>query len=364
MANTTTSPNMGLVVPTVSVDPGPDWANNINASLSIVDQHNHSSGSGVQINPAGININSDLPFNGNNLTLVRSTRFSVQPAALSGVSDLGCLYVTGVDLYYNDENGNQIQLTAGGTVNATSSGISSGTASASFIGGTLVVNSASNTPANVQCGSVLIGNVVAASKFCTLSVQNSLASNYALTLPTIPVSTSFVTIDSSGNMGTSSGVSAAQIASGSITGSQIATQTVAQSNLALRSTGTTVGAGGVAISNAAVSFITNSTSYVSVTNLSVTITTTGRPVFIGLQNTTTSSTQAYIFAASSETGFIELLRGSTSISTYSYQGQVPPPTCMIIDAVSSGTYTYSIKMKSGAGGNVEIQTLSLIAYEI
>lgn len=207
MPNTTTSPNMGLVIPTVSVDPGPDWANNINASLSIIDQHNHSPGSGVQINPNGININSDLPMNGNNLTLIRSSRYSVQPSAISGVNDVGCLYVTGVDLYYNDINGTQIQLTSGGVVNATSSGISSGTASASFVAGVLVVNSASNTPANIQCGSVLIGNVVASSKFCTLSVPNSLASNYSLTLPTIPGSQSFLSIDTSGNIAAYAAVS-------------------------------------------------------------------------------------------------------------------------------------------------------------
>lgn len=49
MANTTTSPNMGMPVPVVGTDPGPDWANNINACLSIIDSHNHSTGQGAPV---------------------------------------------------------------------------------------------------------------------------------------------------------------------------------------------------------------------------------------------------------------------------------------------------------------------------
>ena len=49
MANTTTSPNMGMPVPVPSVDPGPDWANNIVADMSIIDSHDHSPGKGAPI---------------------------------------------------------------------------------------------------------------------------------------------------------------------------------------------------------------------------------------------------------------------------------------------------------------------------
>lgn len=200
MANLTLSPNMGLPVPTVAQDPGPDWATNINASLSIVDQHNHTPGAGVAIPPAGLNINADLPFNNNNLTLARTVRFSIQPSPLGTATDLGCLYVSGVDLYYNDVSGNQIKMTAGGTVNATSSGISSGTATASFVASTLVVNSASNTPANIQCASILLGNNSAGTNYVTLSPPSSLAASYSLVLPLVPATLSFMAIDASGNM--------------------------------------------------------------------------------------------------------------------------------------------------------------------
>ena len=49
MPNTNASPFMGIPVPVVGVDPGPDWANNINAGLGIIDAHDHSTGKGAPI---------------------------------------------------------------------------------------------------------------------------------------------------------------------------------------------------------------------------------------------------------------------------------------------------------------------------
>jgi hypothetical protein len=226
MGNVNISPDMNLPIPVPGVDPGPDYANNINSCFSLIDQHNHASGNGVQINPSGININNDLPFNNNNATLLRSVRFSVQPSALSLATDLGCIYVSGVDLWYNDENGNQIKITSGGVVNATSSGISSGTATASFIAGVLVVNSSSSSPANIQAGSLLMGNSGSLANFLTLSPP-TLSSSYTLTLPTVPVgSTAFMTLDTSGNMGasvsTSGGIIDSMIATGTLTADKFA----------------------------------------------------------------------------------------------------------------------------------------------
>jgi microcystin-dependent protein len=201
MANFISSPNMSLPLPVIGVDPGPDYASNQNAAFTILDGHTHVTGSGVPITTAAININADLSFSNFNATLLRSTRFASQSAAISGASDVNCLYFTGGNLYANDGSGNQIKITSGGGVNATSSGISSGSASAAFSSGVLVVNSASTTPANIQGGSILLGNNVASSNFLTLSPP-TLSSNYTLTLPAIPANTSVVTINNSGIMGT------------------------------------------------------------------------------------------------------------------------------------------------------------------
>ena len=204
MANTTISPNMGLPVPTVSVDPGPDWAENINSCLSVIDGHGHNPGSGVPVTPNGLNINIDLPFNSNNATLLRSSRYSPQGAPLSAATDIGCVYVSGVDLYYNDSLGNQVRITQSGAVSGsagTITGLPSGTASAAYAAGTFTFQSATNTPANMAVGPIAIGRNSAASKTVTLAPNAGQASNYSWTFPaSLPAATDYVTLDSSGNL--------------------------------------------------------------------------------------------------------------------------------------------------------------------
>jgi len=216
------SPNMNLPVPVVGVEPGPNYASDVNNSLTIIDGHTHNVGSGVAITPSAININTDLTFAGQNATTLKTVRFQPQASAIASTSpNVGCLFVAtssgNNELFYNDSSGNQVQITLAGVLNATSSGIASGTASAAFSGGVLVVNAATNTPANIQVASVLLGNNVASSKFLTLSPPNAMGANYSLVLPGIPGSTSFMTLDTSGNMGasisTASGITGSNITS-------------------------------------------------------------------------------------------------------------------------------------------------------
>jgi hypothetical protein len=96
MADTVPSPNMNMPVPVVGTTPGEDWATDVNACLSIIDEHTHTSGQGVPITPDAININANLPLNNNNLITARSVRFSPQTGAINGAADLGCLYEQGL----------------------------------------------------------------------------------------------------------------------------------------------------------------------------------------------------------------------------------------------------------------------------
>jgi hypothetical protein len=371
MSNSTISPNMNLIIPTVGVDPGPDWANNVNASLSILDQHNHSGNSGVPVNPAGININSDLPFNSNNATLLRSARFSVQASPLALATDIGCIYVSGVDLYYNDISGNKIKLTAGGTVNATSSGISSGTATASFISSVLVVNAASNTPANIQAASILFGNNVSGSKYVTVSPVNSLSTNYNLVLPTLPAVQSIMTLDASGNITAPYTVdSSSIIVSSNVI--EVGPQGVTQAMLALRATGSTVAAGGYATSSSSGSFSSTSTSFTAVTGLSVTITTTGRPVRLQLGS---AGSLATVGTTNSDPVSFQFVRGvSTVVSLMGFCNQtngaslamlLPPSAFQGTDFPTAGTYTYTVQVKAVEGTDtITVTNCQLEAYEL
>jgi hypothetical protein len=120
--STTTTPNMGMVLPVPSSEPGPAWATElITALTSKVDAHNHA-GIGLTLGTSALNINADLPFNTNyNATLLRSTRYVSQSAVLSLGTDIGCLYNFGGLLYWNNNAGTPIQITtAGGAVNSAS----------------------------------------------------------------------------------------------------------------------------------------------------------------------------------------------------------------------------------------------------
>jgi hypothetical protein len=359
MSDVVLSPNMNLPVPIVGQDPGPDWANNINASLGILDQHNHSNGQGVPITPAGININTDLPLNGNNLTLINSLRFNNLSGTLAGSApNLGVAYEALGNLYFNDSAGNVVQITKSGSVNATSSGISSGSASAAFSGGVLVVDSNTNTPANIQAGSILIGNVVASSNFATLQAPSALGADYSLTLPPTNSTggTVFLTYDTSNNEGIGPALQ----------------NGITRPNLA---------AVGQQISSSCGSFTTSSNvTAVQVTNLSVTITTSGRPVWIGLQPDGSATPAGLLAGATANTnneGTIQIFRGGLG-GTFLSSLLLPPfsnttptdfplPGFLLLDTPSAGTYTYGIFMQTIlASGSLTIgmNNAVLVVYEL
>lgn len=203
MADVIISPLMQMPVPIPAVTPGPAWATDTNACFGIVDGHDHSQGTGNQITPNGLNISSDLTFLSNNAIAIRSIRFSPQSGSISNPSDVGCLYEAGVDLYYNDGAGNPIRITQGGSVTGASgtiTGLPSGTASASFSGTTFTFQSSTNTSANGDFANVVLRNLVASSKGLTLSAPSSLAADYQIFFPLLPIQKGIVTLNSAGNM--------------------------------------------------------------------------------------------------------------------------------------------------------------------
>lgn len=199
------SPNMGMPVPQVGVEPGPQWATDINNSLQIIDQHDHSPGSGVQITPAGINITTDLTFNSNDATALRSARFTPQGSPLADAADIGAIYVSDVDLYYNDVNGNQVRITQNGSVTGASGSITGlvSPASASYSSGTqtFIWQSNTNVAANMDARCYIFRNSTASSNGLTLCPP-TLTSDYNITLPLLPVANYVMQIDASGNIST------------------------------------------------------------------------------------------------------------------------------------------------------------------
>lgn len=130
---------------------------------------------------------------------------------------------------------------------------------------------------------------------------------------------------------------------------------------------------GQQISSSCGSFSTTSASFVDVTNLSVSITTTGRPVIIMFVTTTTSG--AFNGTGSSNSGgaFFQILRGATVV--YSTQLLInpvgsgftevtaPPGILNTIDFPPAGTYTYKLQAAKtdASAGAVNI---IMVAYEL
>ena len=200
---------MGLTLPTPTVTPGPQYAIENNSAFTVIDSHNHTSGSGLPVPSAGININADLPFQNFNAITLRSTRFTDQGTAISLPSDLGCVYIAGGELWYNDGIGQQVQITAGGAINAASIG---------GIGGDYGTSTASvfytsvdqsyyfwqdvNLYATMETGPIVLHPLTPSPFGVTLQAFPTLSADYDVTFPNaLPASTKFVTIDATGQLG-------------------------------------------------------------------------------------------------------------------------------------------------------------------
>lgn len=362
----TQTPYMNLIESTVNVDSGLQWEENLNSSLTIIDQHNHSPGYGVQITPTGLNINANLSFAGNAAINLQASVYTPQLS----LSTTSAVYSIGADLYYNDANGNVIQITSGGAVNATSSGISSGSATASFVSSVLVVNAASNTPANIQCASVLLGNNSAGSKFLTLTPPLAMGANYSLTLPSLPAAQQFMTLDSSGN------ISAPWVVDNSTL--QVSSNVVQVKDHGI--TAVKLAALGQQVSATTGAFVTSSSSFVDVTNATVTITTTGRPIMICLNGESSSNISAIASvqstAGSNNESDFQLLRGATvtylvPLALYNDTASInstlalPPSSFFFIDVQAAGTYTYKLQARVvTANTQAQVTRCVLLAYEL
>lgn len=118
MANT---PNMDILLPTVSFTQGALWASEVNEALQTIDAHDHSDGKGVPITPAGMTINDDLNFDNNQIQNAKSVGMFTKAAA--DITHLGSMQVVGGNVWFVNTAGAAIQLTSGSSVISTGSGV-------------------------------------------------------------------------------------------------------------------------------------------------------------------------------------------------------------------------------------------------
>lgn len=384
MAGETITPNMNLIQPGVGTTIGPQYATDQNTTFTLIDQHDHSSGKGVQVSPAGMNINADLTFNTTNSAVsLKSARFSPQASPIPASSpNLACLYVSTADLYYNDVNGNQVRITQSGGIAGSPGSISNLTspASAAYVSGTqtFVWQSAANTPANLDAASVIFRDLAANSKGVTVNAPTSLASDYSLTWPLLPGATSFMNVDNTGAMGTwAIDNSTLYVSSNTV---QVKPQGITQGLLAPRgSVGATAGVGQIAISSGSGSFATGATSLTAVPGTTIQITTTGRPIMLMVAPVLGGANGSYVGAlgVGVTAGYINVAINSITASTAICAGQFGDsahtgsfdarslPYLLGIDFQSAGTYQYNINI-SASGASIDATTFNicLIGYEL
>lgn len=197
------TPNMDLAQSTPLVTGGPLWAQRIEDNLVLLDQHDHSTGKGVPITPAGLNINSDLSLGEFSLVNVLAAAFESQVAPLSGITRV---YVSGGDLYYNNGAGTPVRITAGVAVNVsgvggiTGLGGTSAAVTYSDLTKTFSFTQDANNAASLICGDVSIAEpgVISPSSI-RLRSPSALAGSYDITLPSAPpASKKYVQMDGAG----------------------------------------------------------------------------------------------------------------------------------------------------------------------
>lgn len=331
-----TTPNMNLTLPVVSQTPGPTWASEINDDLSIIDAHNHA-GSGALVPVAGLDINADLSLDTHALTDVTKAVFLNQ----SPITTLNALYARSGNLYWTDGSGNQIQLTLSGAVNVGSAGSISGmfgNCAVVYSSGLLsyVFYDALGAKASLVCDSISLDQTV-------LNPSGAVS----LTLPgSVPAGDSFV-------VATSTGATSANVSLVSQTG-YITKTMQAAANIEIQSPQTSLTA--------------STSSFTDITN-PITITTSGRPVFIGVMGGSSLGSGFEMKAIGSGTGpigfFLEFNITSGASPSYSTGGgtfyfvaanstdefKAPLSSMSCVESLGAGTHVIKLKARYVTGGS-------------
>jgi hypothetical protein len=166
----------------------------------------------------------------------------------------------------------------------------------------------------------------------------------------------------------------AKIEDGAVTTAKIADNAVTQAKLAARPmTSNNVPTGDVAVSSSSGTFNTTSTSFTNVSNLSVTIITTGGPIQLELQSASTSESYVRLNDSASPfgQGQLQFTRDNASLGVLeipfygSAADAIPPAAFAHVDAPAAGTYIYRVQvLRTSAANSVDVRNCRLVAYEI
>lgn len=139
---------------------------------------------------------------------------------------------------------------------------------------------------------------------------------------------------------------------------------------------TAAGVGEVANSASCGNFNTSSGIFTNVTNLSISLATTGRPVEIKLIPDGGSSSSFIEVDGNTGTaeGDFKILRNGSDLALFNLQSltgsgsatelRVPPSNINYVDRPSNGTQTYVLQARINTGSSITVFNCTLMAYEI
>lgn len=392
------TPNMGLTTPDVSVTTGPQWAQQINGDLSIIDSHNHTPSSGVQIPTAGININDDLSFNQSWSALdVKSVGFTSLANTISSL--INRVYVSGGNLYFNNGNGTPVQITIGSSVAGVYGTITGSGFTAAYNSGTNTFSwqdAANSTPSTMDCGTVLVRPPTAGSFGIQLESPTSLPSNQVLRLPAHPAQQALVAMASNGVQTTATvnstltlTANSLSVASGGITSSQLSTSPAAVATVNIQplavttakiadSSVTPIKLGPInyaasSYTTAPYFFAVSSSSFSQITALdSGTMAASNtRPIMVMLdaaQSTSTPTPLSVInFSGILSVRFLAVgPSGTTYIGCTEFpSGKIAPgAVSAIFFPPVAGFYSFSIEVRGSVTASLALDSVRLVAYQL
>lgn len=147
-----------------------------------------------------------------------------------------------------------------------------------------------------------------------------------------------------------------------------------------RTVGTPATARGIAISGSSGAFTTTSGTFVDVTNLSVTITTTGRPVLINIIADGDATFQSWLGTVSTignqASAHFNFVRDATEVAEHRMENmtlgggvtqtvlEIPISCLWHVDVVGAGTYTYKMQAKQTTGNTCTVRFAKLLVMEL
>jgi len=198
------TPNMGLTKPTENKSSGV-WDTLLNDLIDIIDAHDHTSGKGVSVPSAALDIDAAVAWGGYNITNMGELGFAT---TTTGTVAKG-LRVVSNELYWRTNGGVDVKLTNGNSLNlALVGGItgdySSTDADCEYDDATKAYEMKQDESpdhfAKVKCADLhLYEEASGITNFVTVKSPGSLAASYTWTMPAaLPAGNSLVQVDAAG----------------------------------------------------------------------------------------------------------------------------------------------------------------------